>query len=397
MPEAEQSEYLSFRLTNEHRPYFGLNQIEEDWEEVEIKRGTIVFYQGNTIRKVIHFDFFRTFTYKEFDTELSTNARQFIMPKTARGKEKKITPTNLLSPMPTGCTFYVSFTSGGYRSMVHAYNGRNNISLPIDGDKNLSHISELESWIRHYINTCPANYFDKVNKMREMPHRTIKYKVGDVFRFEIDREHYGFGLIIGEFKQLVKHVPKNHPWHILMTVPLLIRMFEIKTKDQDIALDDVYSHRLLRADVMSDTEMIWGTHEIVGNKKLVEADIEFPMHLEYTRDAGAEHAVYRFSWGCGMKETRYASEDIELMDVMRGNRFSNRGVCTSLPKQHLINVLQSQSLFINKLDLRHPDHTILFQKVLEWFGLAQDIEMDQFNRENSGLTREQYINLLAQS
>jgi hypothetical protein len=43
----EYEEYNSFRLTNEQRPYFGLDPIREQWEEVEIKEGTTVFYEGD--------------------------------------------------------------------------------------------------------------------------------------------------------------------------------------------------------------------------------------------------------------------------------------------------------------------------------------------------------------
>jgi hypothetical protein len=394
MSDAKQLEYLSFRLTNEQRPFFGLNGIEDDWEEVEIKTGTIVFYQGDVIKKVIHFDLFRTFTYKEYDTELFTNGRQFILPKTSKGKEKKITPTNILSCMPTGCTFYVSFTSnGGYKSMVRAYNSRNHIELPIDEDENLNHISELESWIHDYMNTCPTDYFDKVNKMRETPHRTIKYRTGDVFRFEIDREHYGFGLIIGEVKELKKQVPEYHPWNSLMTVPILIRIFEIKTKDKNLPVEDLYSHRLLRVDIMSDDEMIWGTHEIIGNKKLALDDIDFTLHLEYRRDNN-NRQVYRFAWGYGIKEIDYQSDDSELMEKMYENRFSDNGVALSLPKYQLIKVLKNLPQFSENLDLKHPNNSRLYKKVFEWFGFSLDMDMDQFNRENNGLTRQQYLSLL---
>ncbi|MDQ6421274.1 immunity 26/phosphotriesterase HocA family protein [Paenibacillus sp. LHD-117] len=395
LADVKQLEYLSFRLTNEQRQYFGLDGIEDDWDEVEIKTGTIVFYQGDVIRKVIHFDLFRTFTYKEYDTELFTNSRQFILPKSSKGKEKKMTPSNILSFMPTGCTFYVSLTSnGGNKSMVRAYNIRNNIELPIDNDENLNHVSELESWIHDYMNTCPNGYFDKVNKMRETPHRTIKYSTGDVFRFEIDREHYGFGLIIGEVKKLRERAPKNHPWKFLMTVPILIRIFEIKTKDKDLSFKDLFSHRLLRADIMSDAELIWGTHEIIGNKKLAEDDIDFTLHLECISDDN-HRLVYRFAWGYGIKEIDHRSDDSELMEKVHEQLYSNSGVALSLPKYQLTNVLNNQPQFTESVDLLHPYNSSLFKKVFEWFGFSLDMDMDQFNRENNGLTREQYLSFSA--
>lgn len=254
----EYDEHKNFRLTDEQRPYFGLDVIDKQWQEVEIKERTTVFYDGNIIKKIITWETFRQYEYAEFDTELITQDRQFVLPKTAKGKEKKITPTSLLSFTPTGCRVYISLQVPYFKSQVLAWCPRNSIKLPITGSEGLKTISDLKEWLETYINTRPRDYFDKVQKMRTMAHRTVKYSIGDIFRFEIDREHYGFGIIIGKLRDLLMQgvFPQGHPMHSAMTVPLLIRLYTIKAKDKDLSVDEITKHRLLPADLMCDNEII---------------------------------------------------------------------------------------------------------------------------------------------
>lgn len=390
------AECLSYRLTDEQRPYFGLNRIEDGWEEVEVKPGTVVYYEGDTIRKVIHYDFHLCFTYKEYDTEMHTNGRSAILPKTPRGKEKKITPSNILSVMPTGCTLIISLSSSdSNKSAIHAYNSRNSIRLPIDGDQHIHSLGDLEAWMRNYIRTCPPDYFGKVLRMRETPHRTIKYKTGDLFRFEIDREHYGYGLIIGKLAEMRKHVPESHPWHSMMTVPLLIRIYELKTKDRNMPVEEVSSHRLLRACMMSDGEIIWGTHEMIGNKTLDERDIDYPIIMERLR-SNDDDWFLRFAWGFGAKEAALSPED-ELFDLTANEKCCNRGVYLGLPMYQLVNVLHNKPQFTAHADLLHPDNAEIRAKVFERLGLSPDTSMDAFNRAYGGLTREQYATLCGEN
>lgn len=72
-------------LTNALRPYFGLEVLEEHWDVVEIKEGYFICVDGDVIRKRISST---EDTYGETDVEIFTRDRAFVLPKTARGKEK---------------------------------------------------------------------------------------------------------------------------------------------------------------------------------------------------------------------------------------------------------------------------------------------------------------------
>ena len=51
LPYFEYEHYKAFRLTNEQRIYFGIEKVEENWEEIEIREGTTGFFEGNVIKK----------------------------------------------------------------------------------------------------------------------------------------------------------------------------------------------------------------------------------------------------------------------------------------------------------------------------------------------------------
>jgi hypothetical protein len=394
----EMQEFLAFRLTNEQRPCFGLDPVHEEWEEVEIKPGTTIYYdQEDVIRKVIKFDPYYRFQYTEFDTFMATRNRTTILPKTEKGKEKKITPTNIIAPTPSGCTVTFRLTSERLGSGIYAYNPRNHIKLPIDSDDNLHTLDELRHWITQYIETCPPDYFNQVDRMRTMPHRTIKYKAGDVFRFEIDRLHYGFALIIGETKKLSPYIPAGHNWNSLMTVPILFRFYELKTTEKELPIEEICSYPLLRADFMSDGDIIWGKHEIVGHKPLEAKDIDFPMHLSFLRENHGPR-VLRFSWGLG---TAIADKPLDIGEVgttiedTPRRDFSNSGVALSLPMYELLKVLNCEPQFGEWRDLLHPNNLQKRQKVYEWFGFPEEMDLDTFNQQHNGYTRQQYIDLIA--
>ena len=64
--------------------------------------------------------------------------------------------------------------------------------------------ADFHEFMKYYMETCPAKYFEKIKELRESRHVTIKYKTGDVFRMELDRFHYGYGIITGQVKEILK-------------------------------------------------------------------------------------------------------------------------------------------------------------------------------------------------
>ena len=81
-----------FILTNEQRKYLGLNPIEDHWEVMDIK-GTLYYFDGNIIKKEISVSNSESeaFYYKENELTIETaENRTIVLPKTAKGKPKKL-------------------------------------------------------------------------------------------------------------------------------------------------------------------------------------------------------------------------------------------------------------------------------------------------------------------
>lgn len=88
------SQYMeNIILTNDERALFGLELISAQWDRVEIKKGMAVYFDGDDICKIIYNyehigDGFINTLYIEEDNLIKTRNREFVLPRTAKGKEK---------------------------------------------------------------------------------------------------------------------------------------------------------------------------------------------------------------------------------------------------------------------------------------------------------------------
>jgi hypothetical protein len=393
------SDIDNLKISNIERPYFGLNEIDEAWDEVRINEKTTVFYIGSTITKVIHKeivrnnDFIKWVLYLEFDTLIETEDRKMIVPKTSQGKLKKITSTNIVSPLPTGCIFSASIGGGVHNSFIFSGNHRNNQKLPIFDFEWIKNIDDFHRFINEYISTCPQNYFEKVDRIRNMNHQTVRFGAGDIFRIELDREYYGYGLILGKIREFEKwrELPKKHPLRNVMMQPIMFRFYKIKTQNPNLMSSDLAKIDLLPVDIAGDNDIIWGTHPIVDTKILVESDIDFKMHYHPEIRQGDE-MKYRFAWGFGMIEVALQQVPEELrFRILDRKDFSNISVAMSILEISLQKALNGESPYHSHDDLLHPDNLDIKMKIFKMLGIDEDISLDEFNSMYNGLTRKQYI------
>jgi len=283
-------------IKNNERKYFGLDEISSNWEKSEFYsktnicyKRTVVFWEKETIKKVIveenrmsDDNVIRSRSYQEVDTIIETENREMILPLTSRGKKKKVSATNILAITPFGCQFYFALRSISEKPIAYlsASNPRNNQELAIGEEEKISKIftpEDFRLFIEEYIKTCPDYYFDRIKRMRTEKHKTVKYKSGNIFRIEMDRFHYCYGLITGEVKKIQKwpELPERHSMRSVMMVPLMIRFFELVTTNGELKVADLKDIPLSRVEVYGDNDIIWGTHPIVDHKDLIVDDIEF--------------------------------------------------------------------------------------------------------------------------
>lgn len=215
---------------------------------------------------------------------------------------REVTATNILAVQPMGCGFHFHLdTARGVSVSMSIYNDRNHKQIAT-GEWNwinqIRNDADFHEFMRYYMETCPPDYFDRIRAMRESEHVTVKYRTGDIFRMEVDRFHYCYGIITGQIKEIRKwkELPEHHSLRSLMMVPNMVRYYDLTTTDANLSLEELSSIPLGRVDICGDNDIIWGTHTIIGHKELQEDDIEFNLVCTKTQGLSANSTVHTYDF-----------------------------------------------------------------------------------------------------
>lgn len=381
-------------LNNEERKYFALDPVKDSYEFVEIKEGYGVYFEGDTIKKKIEYTFEENnalpTTYSEKDTEIKTRDRSVVLPKTEKGKEKKLNYTSV-SSASSGVGFFFTQKNGEWN--IYVYNPKNYKRMPsIYSDEKIYTLEDFKKWLKNYIVTAPADYLERMEELKTAKHKTVKYYNGDIFRFCIDREYYGFGIIIAQILKLRKDklLISEHVLNNTLTVPLIVRLYSFKTKNKDISVEEIVKHNLLKATIIADNGVIWGEYEIVGSKSLEENDIDFPIHAGVSL---GQKKYYRFCWGIGGEYFNKLDAKIEELE---DNTLLNHGVNFGVNNLEKINNSQNKNTEITVLEKMKTDFPLItnieiFKNVLNAFNISENITFDEFNKKYGGKTIKEYI------
>ncbi|KAF6570542.1 immunity 26/phosphotriesterase HocA family protein [Paenibacillus polymyxa] len=374
-------------LTNALRPYFGLETLEEHWDVVEIKEGYFICMDGDVIRKRISS---KEDAYGEADVEIFTRDRAFVLPKTARGKEKKLNYTSVSSITAEGVSFSAGIRRDRNISYVTAVNSKTGVRLPITGCEHLHSKEEIIDWLQRYPSLVPNDYDRKVERLKHMKNLRYKTIPGDIFRVEIDLFTDGYVLVVGDLRQMQKDqlFAKESIWNSVMTMPLFVRPYLCTSRDRSITLESITAAPLSDTTwIVMDDSFMRGSYERIGHKALAEEDIVFPMGYGSSIDSSKER-IYRLSWGTGT-----ISKPEEKTVFKSSRELLNNGVYSGVIAD-----------CFGPWEEREWHHTLdnpLYReerrKALAEFGFPEDISYDEFNRQTGGLTRSEYLAYLTRT
>ena len=129
---------------------------------------------------------------------------------------------------------------------------------------------------------------------------------------------------------------------------------------------------------MMDNQVIWGGYEIVGSKRLEEADIDFP--IQAGRSLSARNRNYvRLCWGLGIIVRDYReSVPKPLMD----NRLLRHGCHFGVNRLEFERALEGGPVKDGLDELE--------QVAFKYFEVPEDTTFDAFNRLHGGMTRAEY-------
>lgn len=418
-------------LTNTERTYFALNPLSEKWESASYYSKTnmwytrvVAYFEGNIIVKVIHEEkrmladnTVNFLYYQEYDTKLETEERKLLLPLTQRGKPKKLSASNISSVLPFGCRFHIQFQKGKETYIV-LDNPRGNVTFPVGEWERIGIIKndqDFHDFSSYYISSCSEDYFEKLNGFRKAGKRTVKYNVGDIFRMDLDRTRYCYGVIIGDVKKIQSfpELPDRHSLRQLMMVPVMVRFYQLITNDPNMKKDDLKNIPMGRLSVCADNDIIWGQHTIVDHKLIAPEDLEFNLvcvkqffDLSQHETLFTQDRMYRdgmikdksyslfIEWGTA--QVLLASDRIspELKAIMDSYSSPHGGVKISIDPVDAVPDAKGKSTVNYRMNLLNPENREIRALLFSALGLQPDSDFDEFAAAFNGLTKEELCNII---
>lgn len=414
-----------FDITNEERRYMGLNSLVDSLDISQFysitnlwHKRTSIFWFNDTIKKIIVEEkrvSDERVTYEcitEYDTDLQTENREWLLPLTTRGKKKKVNVTNILAVNPFGCGFRFDLeTFRDVSASMSIYNYRNKESIAIgEGDKinKIRNNADFHGFMKYYMETCPPNYFDKIKALRENRPVTIKYKTGDIFRIEVDRFHYSYGIITGQVKEILKwkELPEFHSLRTLMMVPIMVRFYDVCTSEDNLSVEDLEYMPLGRVEICGDNDIVWGVHKIIGHKELQKDELEFNLICTKIQRINVNSTVHTYDslvangsleypdsfklyveWGTATTILPYENISSKLREYLKEYHSPHGGVYTGINNIALMGENSNEYKFNLLNDVNKKMREELFRCLM----LESDASFDDFAKKYDGMTKEELL------
>lgn len=287
---------MRFELTNNQRLYLGLEPIDASWERVALKgdpyrEESILYFDGDTIKRYITST---AHQYKECQYDELTRSRNVLLPKTGKGKEKKLTASVLESRQPVGVYCIIEAHS---RILIANFNTQTTFYDSRWEQLTLAEAKPFDETIGEFISTVPTGFLGEIDRFKNVKRRNAKFKPGDFFSFRISLAEYGFGRILLDVDQLKKRslVPEGHGLEFLMAKPVLVKIYAYTSQNKKVDLLELSDSSSLPSSYMMDNLLLYGQFEVIGNKKLKAEDLDLPM--SYGRHLAADKFSVFLQWG----------------------------------------------------------------------------------------------------
>ena len=374
-------ESLLFELTNEQRKYLGLVPVEEDWELVKLNN-VFLYFDKDIIRKKIEVT---EDSYLEQELcERTAENKTMLLPKTEKGKPKKLNFTATQSFSPFGV--YFSF-SANYICIANYTTQTTYFDESSDKEKN---IEDLKTWINQWISETTESDLAEIESFKHAKRQHCKFKEGDFFVFKIGRREWGFGRILIDVAKLKKTADfkqkKNYGLANFMGKPLIVKIYHRISNTIEINLDELSNCMALPSNAMMDNHFYYGEKKIVGHKPLTTKDYDMLISYSGSISHGDYETVY-LQYGFMYKETTKSIfnkyliiEDKNMYSGYEENPYRNEGISFDADTDNLRECIAAKSNapywdsdnYSIKRDLRNPNNIKIKREVFSFFGLDAD-------------------------
>lgn len=377
---------MKFELTNEQRKYLGLEIVPKSWDKFQITEEVSVYFDANKIRKKISAN---ENLYREIQLDEETENRTMLLPKTKRGKVKKLNYSSL--DARNGIGVYFNFNLSGI--IIGNYTTEQTFYSTHFENIKFKSINDLPLWIDNFISETTKQDLKDLKQYSDRKRKRVKLKEGDFFTFKVDRRNYGFGRLIADIRKIRKEPSfkeqKNYGLAQLMTQPLVIKVYHIIEDSKKIEFEKLKKLRVLPSQYIMDNALFYGDYEVIGSLPLEDWEIEFPISyarsISYT-DIKTVYLQYGRIYKEAHSDDFYKYIEIPNPDskndwdkVLKFNPYRNEsiGVGLNFNKSTLERVIAENSnepywndkTYQREDDLRNPKNKAIKKEIFAYFGL----------------------------
>lgn len=280
---------MIFELTNDQRYYLGLDVVEDHWDIVQLSASLFVYFDQNTIRKLIIVD---ESSYYEYQLDVATDdSNTFLLPLTSRGKKKRLTAATVANSPRYGV--YFSYDNRG--ASIANYTTQTTFFTCVGDGKQYSGFDDLKTWLAIWIADTTEDDLKNLSDFKSTARKHQVYHEGDFFTFKIGRRAYGFGRILMNIDALRKSSDfareKCSRLHF-MGKPLFVKVYHYMSSSP---LADINELRLLSSfpsQPIMDNSFYYGEYSIIGNLKLTPAELDFPVYFDRSLNVHEPKAIF---------------------------------------------------------------------------------------------------------
>lgn len=354
-------------LTNAQRECFALKPICDHWECILAKPSpydhhkTYLYLDGDEIVKCIMVSDTQYYEYEL--SEKTSPDRKYLLPKTQRGKPALLSSSTIDKRKGTGMRLNYNERN------VNLYNENTECSYYYNTyhKESFCDLKSFLSWAETWrIETTEEDKLDLLRFSQE-ERKHVKYREGDVFRFKIDRRHYGYGRVLLDYDKMRK---KKEPfWDILMSKPVVCSIYHVFTERKDISLEELKECKSLPSTIVADNGLFYGEYEIIGNLPIAEQE-DYPIMYGNSIAMGEKAVCYQ----CGKVFRKFDNR------CAPSNAFINNGVsfCFNFTAELLQECIRVGSndpywagyyAWQTDQDLRNPKHIEKLKLIKKKMGL----------------------------
>lgn len=269
-----------YELTNAQRPCFGLKPVEPGWVPMILKPSpyyshtTVAYRDGLTLRKLIASGADR-YIETELNEQLSEDLK-YLLPKTGRGKPVLLTAAAMEKRGGTGMC--LRWLKSPYN--LHLWHEESQ-RVWYDGDYEEAFPKTTEQftdWVDRWCAETTQADLDAVAALSKSNRVHIKYREGDVFRFKINRQLWGYGRILLDYRQMKKR--KEPMATEFLSGCLVCAVYHIVTERADVTVAELEKLPCLPSCYMTDNRIYYGDYEIIGHIPIRERE-DWPLYYEH--------------------------------------------------------------------------------------------------------------------